>query len=54
MVLITQVWSTELNRYVEDELTLRECLPSTVREGLAIRGLPTGDDAGWEDLAQSA
>ena len=37
MVLITQIWSTELGRYVEDELSLCECLPAAVREGLAQR-----------------
>jgi hypothetical protein len=54
MQLITQVWSTELGRYVEEELSLCECLPSVVRDGLEIRGLPTGDDLGWEDLSESA
>ena len=56
MVLITQVWSTELGRYVEDELSLCECLPAVVREGLEVRGLvqPSLFGENWDDLAESA
>lgn len=32
--LITQVWDTKRRRYVEDELTLWESLPSFQREAL--------------------
>jgi len=53
MVLYQQVWSTELERYLEDELSLCDCLPSTVREGLVLRQ-PSLFGPEWDDLAESA
>ena len=37
MRLRTQVWSTQLGRYIEDDLELCDCLPVAVREGLSDR-----------------
>ena len=56
MRLITQIWSTQLGRYVEDELSLCECLPAVVREGLEVRGLvqPSLFGENWDDLELSA
>lgn len=59
MQLITQVWSTELERYVEDEISLWDALPSWQQEALcllltAFPGSEVLDDQESDTRASSA
>ena len=53
MVLITQVWSTEFGRYVEDEISLWGALPQWQREALrALQEAFPGSE--WVDVPSEA
>ena len=54
MRLITQVWDSERERYIEDELDLCDCLPPMVRRGMWDSSERLSEASRDADVAESA